>query len=338
MTAPNPSAPAERVAGSPILTVRNLSVSYDTAQGHVNAVNDVSFSVRREEILAVIGESGSGKSTVARGVLGLLPLTGRIGAGEIELTSGECTYALKQLRAAELRDLRGTGIGFVPQATGGALNPVQRVAAHFKITLKAHGVSWPGAGRDRAEQALADAGLPDPKRVMHSFPHELSGGMSQRVVVALASVLSPAVLIADEPTSALDVTVQRRLLDNLSATVRRDHRGVVIITHDIRIARSYCDSVLVMYGGYAVEYGPVSVVLAEPRHPYTRALLAAMPGNHDRGRPRIGASPATQLAGTATRRCPYYTECSVRGDPRCAEEIPPLLEVTPDHYVRSFYG
>jgi oligopeptide/dipeptide ABC transporter ATP-binding protein len=337
MSAAPAMSPVAPGLGEPILSVRGLSVGYETAQGLVNAVSDVTLELRPDELMAVIGESGSGKSTLARGILGLLPPAGRITAGQVEFRGGGRQLDLASARKAELRALRGTGIGFVPQATGGALNPVQRVGAHFKVTLKAHGVGW-SDGRARAEQALADAGLPDPKHVMHSYPHELSGGMAQRVVVALASVLAPSVLIADEPTSALDVTVQRRLLDNLSASVRQAHRGAMIITHDVRLADKYCDTVLVMYGGYAVEAGPTAEVLAAPRHAYTKALLAAMPGKQDRGgRRRTNAAPGPQLYGTR-QRCPFYDECSDRSDERCADQLPPFAEVAPGHYVRSFYG
>ncbi len=322
--------------GEEIFAVRNLGVAYETNQGHVDAVSDVSLRLRRGEIMAVIGESGSGKSTLARGILGLLPTGGRITGGEVEIRLSEQPVSLVHSAGAVLRSLRGSGIGFVPQATGGALNPVQRVSAHFRVTVKAHGISWEKQGRALAERALAEAGLPATRQVMHAYPHELSGGMAQRVVVALASVLEPSLLIADEPTSALDVTVQRRLLDNLAANVRRTRRGVIIITHDIRIAAHYCDSVLVMYGGYAVESGPVDAVLTAARHPYTRALLVAMPSNRERKRLPVRTGGTGSLSSTS--RCPYYAECPARTDPRCAAEVPPFAQVAPDHYVRSFYG
>ncbi len=330
--------PVAGAQATEILSVRGLSVAYETGQGLVNAVSDVSLDVHRDEIVAVIGESGSGKSSLARGILGLLPAAGRVTGGSVEITSGERRVDLLRADRSEIRNLRGSGIGFVPQATGGALNPVQRVSAHFQVTLRSHGVPWRRGGRERAELALAEAGLPDTATVLHAYPHELSGGMAQRVVLALASVLSPSALVADEPTSALDVTVQRTVLDRIAANVRASHRGAMIITHDIRIARKYCDSVMVMYGGYAVETGPTQIVLDTPRHPYTKALLAAIPGPPEHGRRRVRSVARTESAAASPDACPFYAACPERSDPRCADQVPPPRLVAPGHYVRSFYG
>ena len=325
-----------RAFGEPILTVSGLSVEYGAGGEALRAVSDVSLQLHRGEIMAVIGESGSGKTTLARAILRLLPPNGRVTSGVVEL--GGAQRELLHARGAALRSLRGAVIGYVPQATAGALNPVQRVHQHFRVTLRAHGMPGGSSGHARAEKALADAGLADTRAALHAYPHELSGGMAQRVVVALATVLEPSVLVADEPTSALDVTVQRRLLDNLAADVRRHQRGAIIITHDIGIAGRYCDSVLVMFGGCAVESGPKSSVLGQPRHPYTRTLLEAVPGQH-RGRTMAARDNELQAEPrTGTQVCPFYVRCPNRADPRCESESPPWREVGPDHFVRSFYG
>jgi oligopeptide/dipeptide ABC transporter ATP-binding protein len=319
-------------AVEPILVVRGLSVAYDTGGQLLAAIDDVALELRRRQMLAVIGESGSGKTTLARGILRLLPPNGRVTGGSVELL-GERGGNLLQASGSKLRSLRGPGIGFVPQATAGALNPVQRVVDQFRVTLRAHGLRWGDVGRERAEKALMAAGLHDTRFVMQAYAHELSGGMAQRVVVALATVLEPAVLIADEPTSALDVTVQRRLLDNLAVDVRQHDRGVVIITHDIGIARTYCDSVLVMYGGYVLEAGPMDVVLDAPLHPYTRALLAATPARRTLSRLRRVDAAAARSDGKC---CPFYAVCPERLEPRCATELPPLRQIREGHFLRSF--
>lgn len=313
------------------ITVRDLSVVYATKQDVVRAVNQVDLSARPGEIVGIIGESGSGKSTLGRAILGLLPAHGRVTAGSIVI-GDERVLDIAHARASELRRYRGSWLALVPQATAGALTPVLRVDAQFELTLRIDGIADKVTIRQRTLDALRATGLADPERVMRSYPHQLSGGMAQRVVLALATLRGPRVLVADEPTSALDVTTQRVVLDNLSAGVRESGRACLLITHDLRVAAHYCDRITVMYGGFVVETGPTKTVLRAPRHPYTKALMAAVPGRQkDRG--LLADRPRAEPAGP---HCPYFRVCRGRLDPRCQNELPVLREVGPDHSVRTF--
>ncbi|RKN08348.1 dipeptide ABC transporter ATP-binding protein [Streptomyces radicis] len=258
----------------PLLTVRDLRVSYRTRRSTVDAVRGASLTVPAGETVALVGESGSGKSTVGLAVLGLLPegaepVTGSIALGGRELVG---------LPDRELRGVRGREIGFVPQDPKASLNPVQRVGAQVAEGLRIHRLvdSRAEAAR-RAEELLADAGLPEPARVAQRFPHELSGGMCQRVLIAIALAGQPRLLVADEPTSALDVTVQRRILDHLAEVTRDAGTGLLLITHDLAVAAERAERIAVMSAGRVVEEGPSARVIGAPAHAYTRELVAAAP-------------------------------------------------------------
>jgi peptide/nickel transport system ATP-binding protein len=258
----------------PLLQVQDLRVSYAARAGVVPAVRGVSLTVAPGEVVAVVGESGSGKSTLAHAVAGLLPGTGRVDGGRITLGEQELTG----LSERALRGVRGRRIGLVPQDPGVALNPVQRVGAQVGEALRVHGLADRRSAPARAVELLAEAGLPDAAARARQYPHELSGGMRQRVLIAIALAARPQLLIADEPTSALDATVQRRILDHLEGLVRASGTAVLLITHDLGVAADRADRLVVMRGGRAVEQGPVREVLAAPRDPYTRQLLDSAPG------------------------------------------------------------
>lgn len=316
-----------------LLEVEDLSVVYETAAGTMVGAAGVNLSLRPGEMLALVGESGSGKSSAASGILRLLPGNGRVSAGRVLLTRDGVTTDLATAGDRELRRLRATGIAYVPQATAGALNPVRRVEKHFSTVLRAHGVKRAEHQRI-AEEALRHAGVSETARVLRAYPHELSGGLAQRVIIAMSQMMSPSVLIADEPTSALDVRVQREVLSNLRATVLERGAAAVLITHDLGVAASYCDSVTVMYGGYAVEQGATAEVLKAPSHPYTRRLLAAAAGTLDRAALRRSQGRFfDRSVGTAGTRCPYAAMCGT--DAACAQGMPQWQGIGPRHQVRE---
>lgn len=308
-----------------LLTIENLTIEYRGHRSNVYAVTDVNLEVAPAEIVAVIGETGSGKSSLVRTVLGLLPHNGHVISGTATLTHAESRMDLVRLDAARLRSLRGSIVGFVPQSTRSALNPVITVADHFRATYRAHGINI-GARSDwsgRAASTLATLGFADPHRVLASYAHQLSGGMAQRVVLSLATALNPALLIADEPTSGLDASVKVQVLAQLAQQAKSDNRGVLLVTHDIGSVASTCDKVAVMYGGVVVESGNTSEVLSNPIHPYTRALLDAIP---QRGKP-IRSLPGNATPNNAPlSTCAFASRCPIKNQ-RCVTKRPPLAAV-----------
>ncbi|GAA3652858.1 ABC transporter ATP-binding protein [Microbacterium marinilacus] len=255
---------------APLLSVRDLRVSFSTPGGPFEAVKGVSFDVAAGETVAIVGESGSGKSTVAASINRLLAGNGRISAGSIDFDGRELTT----LSEREMTALRGAGIGLVPQDPMSNLNPVHTVGAQILEALQVHG--RPG-GRARVLELLDMVGIPEPERRVDQYPHEFSGGMRQRALIAMGLACEPRLLIADEPTSALDVTVQRRILDRLGELTGNSGTSVILITHDLALAAERADRVLVMFRGELVEAGPAGAILETPREDYTRRLVAAAP-------------------------------------------------------------
>ncbi|MCX5577710.1 ABC transporter ATP-binding protein [Kaistia terrae] len=307
------------------LHVRDIETRFRTTAGEVHAVNGVSFDVGDGELVGIVGESGSGKSVTINSILGLIRTSGTI-------TSGTATFGGRDLiamRSRDLRKIRGAEIGFIAQNPFGALNPVLRLSRQFENVVRAHRRLDRKEIRRQALAMLGHVGIHQPERVLDGYAHELSGGMAQRVVIALALMLDPTLVVADEPTTALDVTVQKQILDLISTLVRERERSMLIITHDLGVVANYCDRVVVMYCGRVMEDGPVREVFRRPYHPYALALLRSVPRAGQAlqtlgGRlPKLNAQPVGCLFRD---RCPYRMDV-------CDRVTPPLREVSPGRKV-----
>ncbi|TMR04309.1 ABC transporter ATP-binding protein [Actinomadura soli] len=301
-----------------LLEASNLSVNIDTPRGDLHVVEDVSFSLGEGEILGVVGESGCGKSTTVRSLIGLLPRGGRVTGGSA-LFDGVDLFAQ---RPASLRAIRGDQIGFVAQNPFGLLNPVLPIAKQFRTLIRAHrGGLGKAECASMAREALLRTGIHEPDRVLHGYAHQLSGGMAQRVVIAMATILDPRLLISDEPTTALDVTIQRQVLELMRDVVRLGNRSMILVTHDLGVVAQFCDSVIVMYSGSVVESGKVAEVFTHPEHPYTRGLLASVPGG-GRGETLPPGGPPARFE--PARGCQFAPRCS-RAETLCSVEPPPTV-------------
>lgn len=265
----------------PVLSVRGLTVNLPAAMDRDHAIMDVSFDINRNEILCIVGESGSGKSVTANAIMGLLPKTLKVSAGEIHLMG----HDLLALPEAQLRSLRGRVVSIIFQDPLSALNPLMRIGDQIIEQMEAHGVGSPASRRERAVELLNEVGLPDPKTIQHQYPFRLSGGQRQRVMIAMALSLDPDLLIADEPTTALDVTTQAQILELIRTMQRRKDMSVMFITHDFGVVSDIADRVVVMEKGNLVEEGSCDQVLRQPKHPYTKKLIAAVPRMSDTGGP-----------------------------------------------------
>jgi ABC-type dipeptide/oligopeptide/nickel transport system ATPase component len=256
-----------------MLRVQGLTSQFRGRAGVVRAIDDVSFEVPAGEAVGIVGETGSGKSVTIRSILGLLPSYGRVVAGSAEF-EGEDLIKLSRTR---LREIRGARIGFVAQNPFGALNPVLSIEKQFRNVMRAHRRMSRAELHDLAIERLAAVQVRGPERVLRGYAHELSGGMAQRVVIALAMLHDPPLVIADEPTTALDVTVQRQILDLIDSQVKQGGRSLLLVTHDLGVVAQYCHRVVVMKSGRVVEPGLVADVFTNPTHEYTKQLLDAVP-------------------------------------------------------------
>ncbi|MFG2219697.1 dipeptide ABC transporter ATP-binding protein [Streptomyces sp. NPDC048685] len=270
--APGTAPPAERT-GTPLLAVRGLRIGYRTSDGTHIAVDGLDLTAAAGQITAVVGESGSGKSSTAHALIGLLPAGGSVLGGSVRLQGEELTG----LDERAWREVRGRRVGLIPQDPGLSLDPVKPVGGQVAEVLRVHGLATRRDATARAVDLLAEAGLPDPAQRARQYPHELSGGMRQRVLIAIATAARPRLLVADEPTSALDVTVQRQILDHLQGVVTTTGTAMLLVTHDLAVVADRAQHVVVMSQARVVEAGPAEQVLTDPQHPYTRRLLADAP-------------------------------------------------------------
>src|SRR5574338_1122078 len=269
--------PQARVAhgstGERLLDVRGLQTSFHTSDGVVRAVTGIDFSVNRGEVMGLVGESGCGKSVTSLSIMRLIAPPGRIEAGEV-IFDGQDLLKLPEKR---MRALRGEGISMIFQQPTSSLNPVYDVGMQLGEVLELHRAMKRRAARDRAAELLRMVGIPDPKRRLEAFPHELSGGMAQRVMIAMALACEPQLLIADEPTTALDVTIQAQILDIMRALQRETRTAIILITHDLGVVAEMCDRVAVLYAGEIIEQTDVRTLFQKPLHPYTPGLIGSVP-------------------------------------------------------------
>ena len=304
---------------APVLDVRGLKTVFRTRGGEVHAVNSVSFHLKPGELLGVVGESGSGKSVTMMSLIGLLPSPpAEVRAGQVLLDGRD----LLKIDANELRDVRGAKIGFVFQDPMTSLNPVFTVGSQIMEPLMRHMGLSKAQARDRAAELLTLVGIPDAQKRLKDYPHQFSGGMRQRVMIAIALACDPDVLIADEPTTALDVTIQAQIIELVKELRQKLGMAIVWITHDLGVIAGIADRVMVMYGGQVVEQAPVRQLFSDPRHPYTRALLKTIPSLHGARAARLqaieGQPPILTAAPVA---CPFRARCA-HAHARCETENP----------------
>jgi oligopeptide/dipeptide ABC transporter ATP-binding protein len=317
-----------------LLEVKNLSVEFPATPKSVPAVRAIDFGLARGEVLGLVGESGSGKSVTSLAIMRLLPPQAMI-AGEIRFAAnGSAPVNLLSLTADQMRSLRGSGISMIFQEPMTALNPVMRLGEQVAEAVRAHSSVSKKDAWGRAVQALREVAIPDPERRANDYPHQLSGGMRQRVMIAMAIVNHPQLLIADEPTTALDVTIQAQILDLLASLRDRFGLTMLFISHDLAVISKVADRVAVMYAGNLVEIGPRNEIFRNPAHPYTKGLLEAVPTlKTDRQHPLQTIDGTVPSLQELPHGCPFDPRCEVR-IPECARALPPLLEINPGHWAR----
>jgi len=316
----------------PVLSVRNLKVAFPTRRATLTAVDDVTFSIAAGEVLGVVGESGAGKSLTGAAIIGLLEPPGRIMGGEVRLGAER----IDNLSPEEMRKVRGRRIGMVFQDPLTSLNPLYRIGDQIVETIRTHADVSEGQARERAIALLEEAGIQGARARIDSYPHEFSGGMRQRVVLALALCAEPELLIADEPTTALDVSIQAQIIALLKRLCRERGTAVMLITHDMGVIAETADRVAVMYAGQIVELAPALELLRRPLHPYTRALMASVPilsGGATRLTAIPGNVPSRQGGGHFPPGCRFAPRCPI-AKAECSERTPELVEVEPQRRVR----
>lgn len=291
---------------APLLQVRDLVTEFATRSGVARAVDGVSFDVFAGEIVGLVGESGSGKSVTGYSILGLIDLPGRITKGSVRLEGQE----LIGMARHQLRTLRGRRIAMVFQDPMSTLNPVLTVFAQMRLAMLAHGRPDDAQMRARALEALGKVGIPDPERRLETYPHELSGGMRQRVAIAIAFLNQPALVICDEPTTALDVSIQAQILVEMKTLVREAGVSLVWISHDLATVSVLASRLLVMYAGRLIEEGPTAEVLSRPRHPYTQGLIDSLPSRAAPGRDLVQIPGSTPALTSLPSGCAFRERCA----------------------------
>jgi peptide/nickel transport system ATP-binding protein len=316
-----------------LLTVKNLTVEYWARRGKIRAVEDASFTLRRGETLGIVGESGSGKSTLGMSLIRLVPYPGRMVKGDIILDG----QSIMKLNNEQIRDVRGRKVSYIFQDPMTSLNPVEKIKDHFVELIQTHAPKViKSEALKRAKELFNDVGI-QPERI-NDYPHQLSGGMRQRVMIALALALNPAVVIADEPTTALDVVVQAKILDLLLTLQKRYGMALILITHDLSIVLERSDEIIVMYAGRIVEHAKSKELYSSTQHPYSQGLLRSIPNIElaDQKLEAIRGSPPDLL--NPPSGCRFWPRCSFTM-PECLADEPPLYETQSNHFVRCYlYG
>jgi peptide/nickel transport system ATP-binding protein len=320
-----------------LLRIENLQTQFDTPGGTLRAVDGVSLSIAPAQTLALVGESGCGKSLTALSIVQLVPPPGRVAAGHVWFHDRD----LLALPESDLRAVRGNRIAMIFQEPMTSLNPLLRVGEQIGETLRVHRRASARAARERSVELLHRVGLDAPEQRVRDYPHQLSGGMRQRVMIAMALACEPELLIADEPTTALDVTIQAQILTLLRELQRQSGLAMLFITHDLAVVAQIADAVSVMYAGRIVEHAPANALFAQPRHPYTQALLRCTPpiAPHTTGR-RLPVIPG-DVPRLAQRPpgCAFHPRCQCRGeDPRCRMHAPALLATADGHACACWVG
>lgn len=316
-------------ANTTLLEVENLSVAFHTDAGTAHAVDDVSFAVHPGETVALVGESGCGKSVTALSLLRLIPSPpGKITGGAILFQGND----LRDLPESAMREIRGNDISMIFQEPMTALNPVFRVGSQISAVLRMHRKMSTKEARSTTIELLRRVGIPSPERRLDEYPHQMSGGMLQRIIIAMALACTPKVLIADEPTTALDVTIQAQILELLAQLQRDTALAIILITHDLAVVAETAHHVVVMYAGKVMESAPVTELFAKPMHPYTQGLFASLPSVNEPGERlttiRGNVPPATDFP----HGCRFHPRCP-RAMPVCKRKIPPLANGSAAHPV-----
>jgi oligopeptide transport system ATP-binding protein len=319
-------------ANAPLLEVEDLRVEFSTRRGIVHAVNGISFAINPGETLGIVGESGCGKSVTSLAILGLLAGNGRVRSGRALFEGRD----LIKLKDRTLRGIRGREIAMIFQDPMTSLNPVLTIGRQIRETLETHFDMNRKEGEARAAELIDRVGIPSAKARLRDYPHQFSGGMRQRAMIAMALACEPKLMIADEPTTALDVTIQAQILDLLRELVAEENAALILITHDLGVVAGMCERVNVMYAGMFMETGSAEQLFGAPRHPYTLGLLQSVPrldlGRRARLHP-IEGSPPNMLRAPAA--CPFQPRCRYEVD-LSSREVPQLVEIEPGHKVACF--
>lgn len=315
----------------PVLSVKDLHTEFKVRAGVIKAVDGVTFEVAAGHILGLVGESGSGKSVTGYSILGLIELPGRIASGEVRLNGNDLT----KLKGEDLRRIRGAQIAMVFQDPMMTLNPVLKVSTQMIAAVQAHDNVSRQVARERARDALATVGIPSPEDRLDSYPHQLSGGMRQRVAIAIALLHKPSVIIADEPTTALDVSIQGQILAEVRRLADETGTAFVWVTHDLAVVSSLADDICVMYAGRIVESGAAADVIASPRHPYTAGLLASVPAEHLPGERLVQVPGSAPSLLDLPPGCAFAPRCFKAG-PACSSP-PPMMTFEEGRTVLCHY-
>lgn len=314
----------------PILEVNNLETHFITDDGTIPAVDNFSIKIHSGEVLGVVGESGCGKSVTSLSIMGLIPKPpGKIAGGEILFESQD----LLSLSEKQMRAKRGNEIAMIFQEPMTSLNPVYTIGDQIGETFRIHKKVSKKESIKLSVEMLKKVGIPRPEQIVHEYPHQLSGGMRQRVMIAMAMACEPKLLIADEPTTALDVTIQAQILDLMKQLNDEKGTAIMLITHDLGVVAELCDRVVVMYGGKVVEEGDVRTIIKNPQHPYTKGLIRSLPKLHEKSERLYSIPGNVPKPGSITHGCRFAPRCDEQMD-ICKEQSPELIEIEQGHHCR----